>query len=94
LNLQGFSSSLYDADADAGKYYYIHIDPYDTSSKITHVIDEISPAEFEPGSFYTFIVVATTHSKPQLYTTKTKHHYKMKTSSHAHVIIWNIDYIQ
>jgi hypothetical protein len=88
LNLQGFSSSsLYDADADAGKYYYIHIDPYDTSPKTTRVIDEISPVltnptEFEPGSFYTFIVAATTHSTPQLYATKAINMYEFGTKHH------------
>ena len=64
FNLQGFSSSkIYDADADAGKYYYIHIDPYDNSPVIKRVIDEVSPLlinpiEFEPGAFYTYIVAS------------------------------------
>ena len=61
-NIQGFGSSNFsDADADAGKYYYIHIDSYDTSPTTTSIIDEVSPllinpADFEPGAYYTYIV--------------------------------------
>ena len=62
FNNQGFSASNFrDADADAGKYYYIHIDSYDTSPMTTCIIDEVSPllvnpTEFEPGAYYTYIV--------------------------------------
>lgn len=61
-NTQGFSASnIRDADADAGKYYYIHINSYDTSATTTGIINEVSPllvnpAEFEPGAYYTYIV--------------------------------------
>jgi hypothetical protein len=61
-NIQGFSASkIRDADADAGKYYYIHIESYDTSNTTTDIINEVSPllinpAEFEPGAYYTYIV--------------------------------------
>jgi hypothetical protein len=61
-NIQGLSASkISDADADAGKYYYIHIESYDTSQKTTDIINEVSPllinpAEFEPGAYYTYIV--------------------------------------
>ena len=63
-NVQGLSASnIRDADADAGKYYYIHLDSYDTSHATTSIIDEVSrllvnPAEFEPGAYYTYIVAA------------------------------------
>jgi len=62
-NIQGLSASkIFDADADAGKKYYIHIDSYDTSAKTTGIINEVSPllvnpAEFESGAYYTFMVV-------------------------------------
>lgn len=61
-NIQGFCvSNIRDADADAGKYYYIHINSYDRSIITASVIDEVSPllinpAEFEPGAYYTYIV--------------------------------------
>jgi len=61
-NIQGLSASkIRDADADAGKYYYIHIESYDTSQTTTDIIDEVSPilinpVEFEPGAYYTYIV--------------------------------------
>ena len=64
FNIQGSAaSSITDADADAGKYYYIHIDPYDTLPITKHVIEEVSPliinpTEFEPGSVYTYIVAS------------------------------------
>ena len=52
FNLQGFSSSkIYDADADAGKYYYIHINPYDNSPMTKCVIDEVSPLLINPIEF-------------------------------------------
>jgi hypothetical protein len=63
-NVQGFSASnIRDADADAGKYYYIHLDSYDTSPTTINIIDEVSrllvnPAEFEPGAYYTYIISA------------------------------------
>lgn len=62
FNTQGLSAAKFrDADADAGKYYYIHINSYDTSPATTDVINEVSPllvnpAEFEPGAYYTYIV--------------------------------------
>ena len=61
-NTQGFSASnIRDADADAGKYYYIHINSYDTSATTTDIINEVSPllvnpVEFEQGAYYTYIV--------------------------------------
>ena len=61
-NIQGLSASnISDADADAGKYYYIHIESYDTSQTTTDIINEVSPllinpAEFEPSAYYTYIV--------------------------------------
>ena len=61
-NTQGLSAAKFrDADADAGKYYYIHIDAYDTSPTTTDIINEVSPllvnpAEFETGAYYTYIV--------------------------------------
>jgi len=63
-NVHGFSASkICDADADAGKYYYIHLDSYDTSPTTTKIIDEVSPilvnpAEFETGAYYTYVVAA------------------------------------
>lgn len=98
-NLQGFSSSsIYDADADAGKFYYIHIDPYDSSPITKFVIDEVSPllinpVEFEPGAFYTYIVASIigkdkktnntiTLSPIQLYATKTINMYEFGTKHH------------
>ena len=96
FNLQGFSSSeIYDADADAGKYYYIHIDPYDSSPITQSIIDEVSPLlinpiEFEPGAFYTYVVASiigkdrntnnTVSLSPiQLYATKTINMYEFGT---------------
>lgn len=61
-NTQGLSVAKFrDADADAGKYYYIHIDSYDTSQATTDIINEVSPllvnpTKFEPGAYYTYIV--------------------------------------
>jgi hypothetical protein len=61
-NTQGLSAAKFrDADADAGKYYYIHIDSYDTSQATTDLINEVSPllvnpTKFEPGAYYTYIV--------------------------------------
>jgi len=61
-NIQGFSpSNIHDADADAGKYYYIHINSYDTSPLTSDIINEVSPllvnpSDFEPGTYYTYIV--------------------------------------
>ena len=99
FNLQGFSSSkIYDADADAGKYYYIHINPYDNSPITKRVIDEVSPLlinpiEFESGAFYTYIVASiigkdkktnnTVSLSPiQLYATKTINMYEFGTKHH------------
>jgi len=62
INTQGLSATkVRDADADAGKYYYIHIDSYDTSPMTTDIINEVSPllvnpSEFETGAYYTYIV--------------------------------------
>ena len=63
-NVQGFAASkLCDADADAGKYYYIDINAYDTSRTTKEIIDEVSPllvnpANFESGAYYTYVVAA------------------------------------
>ena len=63
-NSQGFGSSEWrDADADAGKYYYIHINSYDTSLNVKKLIDKVSPllknpSTFETGSYYTYMIVA------------------------------------
>ena len=64
LNIHGFAvSNVADADVDAGKYYYIHFDPYDTSPSTTRVIDEVSPllvnpTQFEKGAYYAYIVAS------------------------------------
>jgi hypothetical protein len=69
-NTQGFSSSkIGDADADAGKYYYIHIDSYDTTPKTTCVIDEVSPlmmnpVNFIPGAYYTYVITSIIGKDP------------------------------
>ena len=61
-NFQGFKSSeFYDADSDAGKYYYIHIDPYNVS--FNSIINEVSPIiinpkEFDSNSFYNYMVIS------------------------------------
>ncbi len=61
-NVQGFNSSAFsDADSDAGKYYYIHIDPYDAT--FNNVINEVSPIidnpnEFDCNSYYNYMVLA------------------------------------
>lgn len=61
-NTQGFSASnIRDPDADAGKYYYIHINSYDTSPSTTEIINEVSPLlvnpdEFESGAYYTYVI--------------------------------------
>ena len=63
-NSQGFSSSKWrDADADAGKYYYIHINSYDASLNVRKLIDKVSPllknpSTFESGAYYTYMIVA------------------------------------
>ena len=65
-NIQGFAVSNVadaDADVDGGKYYYIHLDPYDTSPSTTRVIDEVSPllvnpTQFEKGAYYAYIVAS------------------------------------
>jgi len=101
-NTQGLSASDFrEADADAGKYYYIHIDSYDTSPKTTNIINEVSPllvnpAEFEPGAYYTYMVVdivgkdrdtnktvVLSHTRvPELYATKTTNMYEFGTKHH------------
>ncbi len=98
-NIQGLSASkICDADADAGKKYYIYIDSYDTSAKTTGVINEVSPLlvnpeEFEPGAYYTYMVVDIVGKKrdtnktivlsqtqaPELYATKTINMYEFGT---------------
>ena len=63
-NSQGFSSSKWrDADADAGKYYYIHINSYDASLNVRKLIEKVSPllknpSTFESGAYYTYMIVA------------------------------------
>jgi hypothetical protein len=67
-NSQGFSSSKWrDADADAGKYYYIHINSYDASLNVKNLIDKVSPllknpSTFESGAYYTYMIVALSPS--------------------------------
>lgn len=98
-NIQGLSASNFrDADADAGKCYYIHIDSYDTSATTTRIISEtspllVNPAEFEPGAYYTYMVVdivgkdrgtnktvvLSQTGKPELYATKTVNMYEFGT---------------
>lgn len=93
-NSQGFcASKLHDADADAGKYYYIYVDPYDASHNMTCVIDEVSPllvnpTEFETGAYYTYMVASSSSSsssgiqgnaRPQLYAAKTVNMYEFGT---------------
>jgi len=101
-NMQGLSASNFrEADADAGKYYYIHIESYDTSPKTTNIINEVSPllvnpAEFEPGAYYTYMVVDLVGKErdtnktvvlsqtraPELYATKTTNMYEFGTKHH------------
>jgi len=97
-NSQGFSSSKWrDADADAGKYYYIHINSYDTSLNVRKFIDKVSPllknpSTFESGSYYTYMIVAlsppSSHPmpkpkpKPELYVTKTANMFEFGTKHH------------
>lgn len=70
-NIQGLTASkLRDADADAGKHYYIHLDSYDTTSKTSNVIEDVSPlivnpSAFEPGAYYTYIVAAVIGKEPE-----------------------------
>ncbi len=92
LNSQGFCSShLRDADADAGKYYYIHINPYDTSLNVKNLIDKVSPllinpSTFESGSYYTYMIASpylkSKKIKPQLYVTKTANMFEFGTKHH------------
>lgn len=71
FNAHGFGSSAFsDADADAGKYYYIHLDPYDPSPNTVRVIDEVSPllvnpAKFETGAFYTYLIASIIGKDPK-----------------------------
>jgi hypothetical protein len=96
-NSQGFGSSKWrDADADAGKYYYIHINSYDTSSNVRNLIDKVSPllinpSTFESGSYYTYMIVSlcsSSHAMPkpkpklQLYVTKTENMFEFGTKHH------------
>lgn len=96
-NSQGFSSSKWrDADADAGKYYYIHINSYDTSLNVRKLIDKVSPllknpSTFESGAYYTYMIVALSPSshempkpkpKPELYVTKTANMFEFGTKHH------------
>jgi hypothetical protein len=97
-NSQGFSSSKWrDADADAGKYYYIHINSYDTSFNVRNLIDKVSPllknpSTFESGAYYTYMIVALSPSsshempkpkpKPELYVTKTANMFEFGTKHH------------
>jgi len=68
-NIQGLTASkMRDADADAGKHYYIHLDSYDTTT--SRVIEDVSPllvnpSEFEPGAYYTYIVAAIIGKEPE-----------------------------
>jgi hypothetical protein len=45
------------------KYYYIHLDPYETAPITIKVIDEVSPllenpTKFESGAYYTYIIAS------------------------------------
>lgn len=70
FNAHGFGSSAFsDADADAGKYYYIHLDAYDESPNAMRIIDEVSPllvnpATFETGAYYTYIIASIVGKDP------------------------------
>lgn len=70
FNSHGFGSSAFsDADADAGKYYYIHLDAYDESPNAMRIIDEVSPllvnpATFETGAYYTYIIASIVGKDP------------------------------
>lgn len=101
-NIQGLSASNFrDADADAGKYYYIHVNSYDSSPITTNIIDEVSPllvnpTEFEPGAYYTYMIVSiigkdpetdktvvlSQTGQPELYATKTTNMYEFGTKHH------------
>lgn len=95
-NIQGFScASLYDADYDAGKYYYIHIDPYDNLDKTINYISEVSPLISNPfsldsGCYYNYVITSITGidkktnnkvmiSKPELSATKVINMYEFGT---------------
>lgn len=70
FNAHGFGSSAFsDADADAGKYYYIHLDAYDESPNTMRIIDEVSPllvnpATFETGAYYTYVIASIVGKDP------------------------------
>jgi hypothetical protein len=70
-NTQGFGSSkIGDADADAGKYYYIHIDAYATLPDTIRVIEEVSPilanpTKFDPGAYYTYVMASIVGTDPE-----------------------------
>ena len=72
FNAHGFGSSAFsDADADAGKYYYIHLDPYDVSpnANAIQIINEVSPllvnpATFETGAYYTYVIASIVGKDP------------------------------
>lgn len=98
-NSQGFSSSKWrDADADAGKYYYIHINSYDASLNVRKLIEKVSPllknpSTFESGAYYTYMIVAlspipSSHEMPkpkpklELYVTKTANMFEFGTKHH------------
>jgi len=95
-NIQGFScASLYDADYDAGKYYYIHIDPYDNLDKTINYISAVSPLITNPfildsGCYYNYVITSITGidkktnnkvmiSKPELSATKVINMYEFGT---------------
>ena len=96
-NSQGFGSSDFrDADADAGKYYYIHIDSYDTMNTQT-IINEVSPllinpTNFIPGAYYTYVIASVLDTSiganrqplplPQLYATRTMNMFEFGTKHH------------
>lgn len=98
-NSQGFASSKWsDADADAGKYYYIHMNSYDDTSHIKKLMDNVSPllinpSRFEAGSYYTYMVASpcprpSSHQmpilkpKPQLFATKVVNMFEFGTKHH------------
>ncbi len=95
-NTQGFScASLWDADHDSGKYYYIHIDSYDSSAKTMNLLSEVSPLlenplYFESGCFYNYVITSIIGidkktnnkvmiSKPKLCATKVINMYEFGT---------------
>jgi hypothetical protein len=102
-NIQGLSCSpIWEADIDAGKYYYIHIDPYNSSETTLNLLDEVSPLitnpiHFEPECFYNYLITSITGidkktnnrvdiSKPELCATKVINMYEFGTK-HQQILV-------